>query len=123
MCSTSAAVPAMTREIAALVGSVGRVVGIDQSEMMVSEARRAPESLTHLEFRTGDVRKLDFPDGSFDGVRTDRVLMFVPEIEQALAEIFRVLGPGGRLVTSEQSTLAPNRRPSGDPLVARGHVL
>ncbi len=90
------------REIAARVGSGGRVVGIDQSEMMVSEARRrALKSLTHLEFRTGDVRKLDFPDGSFDGVRTDRVLLFGPEIEQALAEILRVLCPGGRLVTSE----------------------
>jgi ubiquinone/menaquinone biosynthesis C-methylase UbiE len=57
------------REIAALVGPVGRVVGIDPSELMVSVARRrAPEAVTHLAFRIGDARKLDFPDGSFDGV-------------------------------------------------------
>ena len=90
------------REIAGLVGATGRVVGIDPSEVMVAEAkRRAPASVAALEFRTGDVRKLDFTDSSFDAVRTDRVLMFVPEIEQALSEIFRVLRPGGRLVTSE----------------------
>jgi len=47
------------------------------------------------------VRKLGFPDGSFDLVRTDRVLMFVPEIEQAISEIVRVLRPGGRVVASE----------------------
>ncbi len=69
---------------------------------MVAEAkRRAPASVAPLEFRTGDVRKLDFPDSSFDAVRTDRVLIFVPEVEKALTEIFRVLRPGGRLVTSE----------------------
>jgi SAM-dependent methyltransferase len=54
-----------------------------------------------LEFRTGDACKLDLPDASFDGVRTDRVWMFVREIERALAEAFRVLRPGGVLVTSE----------------------
>jgi SAM-dependent methyltransferase len=47
------------------------------------------------------VLKLELPDHSFDRVRTDRVLMFVREIEQALAEIFRVLRPGGVLVASE----------------------
>jgi ubiquinone/menaquinone biosynthesis C-methylase UbiE len=90
------------REIAGLVGASGRVVGIDASETMIAEARRRAAGCTlPLEFRTGDVRKLDFPDSSFDAVRTDRVLMFVSEIEQALSEIFRVLRQGGRLVTSE----------------------
>jgi ubiquinone/menaquinone biosynthesis C-methylase UbiE len=90
------------REIAGLVGATGRVVGIDSSEVMVTEAkRRVPTSVGHLEFRTGDARKLDFPDSSFDAVRTDRVLIWVPEVENVLSEIFRVLRPGGRLVTSE----------------------
>jgi ubiquinone/menaquinone biosynthesis C-methylase UbiE len=90
------------REISGLVGATGRVIGIDSSEVMVTEARRRePASIEPLEFRTGDVRKLDFPDSSFDAVRTDRVLIFVPEVERALSEMFRVLRPGGRLVASE----------------------
>ena len=90
------------REIAAIVGAEGRVVGIDPSETMVTESnKRASGSGLTVEFRIGDVRKLDFPDASFDFVRTDRVLMFVSETETALSEIVRVLRPGGRVVASE----------------------
>lgn len=90
------------REIAGLVGIKGRVVGIDPSEAMIAESkRRAEGSGLPVHFQSGDVRKMDFPDASFDRVRTDRVLMFVSEMEQALSEIRRVLRPGGLLVTSE----------------------
>jgi len=90
------------REIAGIVGASGRVVGIDASETMIAEARnRAAGCALPLEFRVGDACKIDFPDASFDGVRTDRVWMFVREIEHALAEAFRVLRHGGMLVTSE----------------------
>jgi ubiquinone/menaquinone biosynthesis C-methylase UbiE len=90
------------REIVGLVGASGRVVGVDASDKMVAEAKQRAASCTlSLEFRAGDARKLDFPDCSFDAVRTDRVLIFVPEIEQTLTEIFRILRSGGRLVTSE----------------------
>jgi ubiquinone/menaquinone biosynthesis C-methylase UbiE len=90
------------REIAEHVGPRGKVVGIDLSEALVAEAkRRAAGSALLVEFRLGDVRKLDFADATFDRIRTDRVLMFVPEIETAIAEMARVLRPGGRLVASE----------------------
>lgn len=90
------------RGIAGIVGPDGHVVGIDPSETMIAESKkRASGSALPVEFLTGDARKLDFPDASFDLVRTDRVLMFVPEIEQAISEIVRVLRPGGRAVASE----------------------
>lgn len=90
------------REIAAIVGASGRVVGIDPSETMITESKkRTAGPALPVEFLIGDVRKLDFPDASFDFVRTDRVLMFVPEITQAISEIVRVLRPGGRVVASE----------------------
>jgi ubiquinone/menaquinone biosynthesis C-methylase UbiE len=90
------------REIAEIVGAHGRVVGIDPSDGLVAESkRRSAASSLPIEFRLGDVRKLDFPDAAFDRVRTDRVLMFVPEIELAIAEMVRVLRSGGRLVASE----------------------
>jgi len=90
------------REIASLVGSTGRVAGIDPSSLMIAESRkRAESSGLPVEFMIGDVRRLNFPDGSFDRVRTDRVLIFVPDIEVAIAEIIRILRPGGRVVASE----------------------
>jgi ubiquinone/menaquinone biosynthesis C-methylase UbiE len=90
------------REIASIAGPHGRVIGVDLNETLVAEARkRAAESGSRAEFRRGDVRALDLPSASFDRVRTDRVLMFVPEIDEAISEIVRVLRPGGRLATSE----------------------
>jgi ubiquinone/menaquinone biosynthesis C-methylase UbiE len=90
------------REIAGLVGANGQVVGIDASDALIAESRkRAAGSGLPVDFRLGDVRRLDFPNATFDRIRTDRVLMFVPEIETALAEMVRVLRTGGRLVASE----------------------
>lgn len=90
------------REIAAIVGANGRVVGIDPSETMITESKKRAASFgLSVEFLIMDARKLDLPDASFDFVRTDRVLMFVPEIEQAISEIVRVLRPGGDVVASE----------------------
>jgi ubiquinone/menaquinone biosynthesis C-methylase UbiE len=90
------------REIAERVKPSGQVVGIDPSDALITESkRRAAASGLPVEFRLGDVRKLDFANASFDRVRTDRVLMFVAEIEEAIAEMVRVLRPGGRLVASE----------------------
>lgn len=90
------------REMAAAVGRNGRAVGIDLSETMITESKsRITGSSVRAEFLIGDVRRLEFPDASFDRVRTDRVLMFVPEIKRAVSEIARVLRPGGRVVASE----------------------
>jgi ubiquinone/menaquinone biosynthesis C-methylase UbiE len=90
------------REMAGFVGRKGQVVGIDRSQALIEESqRRAERSMLPVEFRLGDVCKLDFPHAAFDRIRTDRVLMFVPEIEVALTEMVRVLRPGGRLVASE----------------------
>jgi len=45
----------------------------------------------------GDAQKLSFPDDSFDAVRTERMLMHVPDAEKALSEMARVLRRGGRM--------------------------
>jgi ubiquinone/menaquinone biosynthesis C-methylase UbiE len=90
------------REIASIVCPNGRVTGVDLNETLVAESRkRAAESGSPVEFCCGDVRDLDLPSGSFDRVRTDRVLMFVPEIDKAISEIVRVLRRGGRMAASE----------------------
>lgn len=76
----------------------GRVVGVDFSEIMVAEAVRRAEGLDlPVTYGTGDVAKLGFPDGTFDCCRTERVLLYVADPDQALSEMIRVTRPGGRV--------------------------
>jgi ubiquinone/menaquinone biosynthesis C-methylase UbiE len=90
------------REIAALVGLEGRVVGVDVSPTMIGEARkRSLATDARIEFIEGSALALPYPDESFDRVRTDRVLVHLQEPARALAEMVRVVRPGGRVVVSE----------------------
>jgi ubiquinone/menaquinone biosynthesis C-methylase UbiE len=90
------------RALARLVGPAGRVVGIDRSRTMIAEARRRSVDLgLSAEFRSGDVRRLDLADATFDGCRADRTLQHVDDPRAALAELVRVARPGARLVVSE----------------------
>jgi SAM-dependent methyltransferase len=50
-----------------------------------------------VSFQVADARALPFPDGAFDGVRAERLLMHVPEAPRAVAEMARVTRPGGRV--------------------------
>jgi ubiquinone/menaquinone biosynthesis C-methylase UbiE len=87
-----------TFEIARLVGRQGRAVGVDVSENMIIEARRRAEQRgINAEFEVGDAQALPFADATFDACRTERLLMHVPDAERALAEMVRVIRPGGRL--------------------------
>ena len=81
--------------VAASAAERGAVtVGLDNSEAMLSLARRRyPE----IEFRRGDVEALPFPDGSFDAVVGNFIMLHLGRPEQAVAEFVRVLVPGGRL--------------------------
>ncbi len=66
---------------------------------MIEEARkRAQNTALAIEFRVGDVLRLDFPDSSFDRCRANRVLTHVKETEQALKEMVRILRAGGTMV-------------------------
>ncbi|MFJ8083982.1 methyltransferase domain-containing protein [Streptomyces sp. NPDC096205] len=86
------------REIGRQVGGSGRVVGIDLSAAMVAEARRrSAGSPWPVEFATGDIRKLDFPDASFDAVRVKLVRQHCDDLDAADAELIRVTRPGGRI--------------------------
>lgn len=69
------------------------VVALDQSERMVELARGRG-----LDARVGDVQELPFADASFDGAAANWMLYHVPDLEQGLGELARVLRPGGRLV-------------------------
>jgi phosphatidylethanolamine/phosphatidyl-N-methylethanolamine N-methyltransferase len=77
------------------------VTGVDYSEEMLAKARAkvAEEGLTNVvALRRMDARALDFPSESFDHVACMHVISVVPEPEQVMAEIARVVRPGGAVV-------------------------
>lgn len=76
------------------------VTMLDQSERMVELA-----AARGLDARVGDVQALPFPDRSFDTAVAAWMLYHVQDIHRALAELARVLVPGGRLVALTNSRL------------------
>jgi 2-polyprenyl-6-hydroxyphenyl methylase / 3-demethylubiquinone-9 3-methyltransferase len=75
------------------------VVGLDRSLGSLGVARRAAARTPGL-FRPtqGRLERLPFADGAFDAVVAADVLEHVPDLPAAVAELARVLAPGGRLV-------------------------
>lgn len=88
------------RMIARRVGVEGHVLGIDSSDATVAEAARRSQELDgSVAFRVGDARALELPDASVDRCRAERLLMHADaEPAAVVAELTRVLRPGGRLV-------------------------
>jgi SAM-dependent methyltransferase len=84
------------RALAGLVGPTGRVVGVESSADMLAQARERTRGLP-VDVRPGDAQRLDFPDGSFDGCRADRVFQHLQDPHQAMRELVRVARPGGRV--------------------------
>jgi ubiquinone/menaquinone biosynthesis C-methylase UbiE len=91
------------RELAAMVDPDGYVHGFDISEQFIGVARaRAAAGSKHLDFQVADAIALPLPDACLDGYRAERVYMHLKSPEAALAEAFRVLRPGGRLLIMDQ---------------------
>jgi demethylmenaquinone methyltransferase/2-methoxy-6-polyprenyl-1,4-benzoquinol methylase len=103
----------------------GRVTGLDFSEQMLVRARGKSES---VEWVLGDVTALPFDDSSFDAVTVGFGIRNVPELDVGLAELARVLRPGGRVacleITRPEGMLKPFFRLWFDGLVPlAGKVL
>ncbi len=94
--------------VAALAAGAGEVVGLDFSARMLERARRKRESITWVE---GDLLALPFPDAAFDAATVGFGVRNVADLERALAELRRVLRPGGRVgileITTPTGMLAP----------------
>jgi ubiquinone/menaquinone biosynthesis C-methylase UbiE len=89
------------RALATRVEGLGRAVGVDKSETMISEARaRTGARPTPTEFLVADAHALPFPDETFDAAFSLRVFEILRDPRQVLAEMARVLRPGGRVVVN-----------------------
>jgi ubiquinone/menaquinone biosynthesis methyltransferase len=79
----------------------GRVTGIDASERMIDAANARCDATpkTSPTFVVGDLTRMDVPDASVNTVTAGYALRNVPDVRAGLAEIARVLEPGGRLYT------------------------
>ncbi|WP_204162360.1 bifunctional demethylmenaquinone methyltransferase/2-methoxy-6-polyprenyl-1,4-benzoquinol methylase UbiE [Rathayibacter sp. VKM Ac-2754] len=97
---------------ASLARSGASVVAADFSRGMISVGRRRHADDERIEFVHADAMDLPFEDDSFDAVTISFGLRNVAEPTTAIAEFFRVVKPGGRVVICEFST------PQAKPLAA-----
>lgn len=88
-----------TGELAgSLAPFVGRVIGVDASKPMLAAARRRLEGMGNVELRSGELESLPIADAELDAAVLFLVLHYVVEPARALAEVSRVLKPGGRVL-------------------------
>jgi demethylmenaquinone methyltransferase / 2-methoxy-6-polyprenyl-1,4-benzoquinol methylase len=96
----------LTIELARRVGPAGEAVGCDFSEDMLARARRKAPG---LRFELGDALALDYADGEFDAATVGFAARNFSDLERGLAEMVRVVRPGGRVVILDFTT--PRRPP------------
>jgi demethylmenaquinone methyltransferase/2-methoxy-6-polyprenyl-1,4-benzoquinol methylase len=89
-----------TGDIAFAAAAKGsRVVGLDITHRMLQLAVKKAHRNCRVSFVAGDMMALPFPDSSFDVITTGYGLRNVPDLGAALAEMHRVLRPGGRMLS------------------------
>jgi SAM-dependent methyltransferase len=82
-----------------LVGPAGKVYALDMTEAMRDKLRATAElaGAANVEILDAQAEQIPLPDASVDVVTSNGVLNLVPDKPRAIAEIFRVLRPGGRV--------------------------
>jgi ubiquinone/menaquinone biosynthesis C-methylase UbiE len=89
--------------LADLVGPEGEVIGLERDPDLVQEARQTivPDGCPNLRIVQGDAEQMPFADAEYDRVRADRALQHIQQPAQAMAEMWRVIRPGGILTLVE----------------------
>ncbi len=88
-------------EQALVVGPRGLVVGLDFSGEMLAVARRRLAAHPQVRLICGDALTLPFPDDTFDAATIGFALRNVADVPRTIAEMARVVRPGGRVVSLE----------------------
>lgn len=86
-----------------VVGSTGKVIGVDMTEKMIERARLNAGKLgfDNVEFRLGEIENLPVTDNLADVVVSNCVLNLVPDKQKAFSETYRILKPGGHFSVSD----------------------
>jgi ubiquinone/menaquinone biosynthesis C-methylase UbiE len=106
----------LTLRAKTFAGSEGQVHGIDAAPEMIAAARsKAQAAGAQVNFRVGVIEALDYADGTFDRVLSSLMMHHLPdELKgRALAEIYRVLQPGGQLLIIDFDASAPRHGLAG----------
>lgn len=85
-------------ELATVLGPGGHLHAVDTSDTMLQLSRQRCVDQPWVEFQPADARRLPFADATFDAAVVVQVYEYVSEVGAALAELYRVLRPGGRAV-------------------------
>jgi SAM-dependent methyltransferase len=85
------------------VGPTGRAIGVDMTESMAARARASARSLglDHVDVRIGDALALPVDADSVDTVISNGVINLTPDKNQAFAEVYRILKPGGEFLYAD----------------------
>lgn len=85
------------------VGPTGFAYGVDMTDEMLqlAEANRARAELTNVKFLKGTIEDVPLPDGAVDVVISNCVINLSTDKPAVIAEMFRVLAPGGRIGISD----------------------
>ena len=96
----------------------GELHGVDVEESQIDMARSAARAGGHANasFHVGDVTALPFEDNYFDAAHCHAVLMHVPDTQAVLAEVKRVLKPGGIIASREMFVSSSFLEPSGEDM-------
>jgi len=87
--------------LAEAVSESGSVIGLDRAPDFVEQARQRTHATKCIQVDEGDAYALAYADSSFDAAHCDRVLMHLDDPSGVLAEMRRVVRPGGRVVAAE----------------------
>jgi len=90
-----------TRLLARIVGDgpegFGQVVGLDVSDEMIRQARAASKDFDNILYVWGSAQQIPWEENFFDKVLSVESFYYYPDQDRALAELFRVMAPHGRL--------------------------
>ena len=104
----------------ALIDGFDELMLTDFSEGMLQDAQRNLQGMRGIQFRLADIQNLPFADDSYDFVIANMMLYHVPDRPKAIAEVRRVLKPGGTFVcaTYGEDGIAPYLKRMMDGIVS-----